>query len=807
MATLAHWFGKTLSIIVCLALVGCVLSPTDEAAVCGTNGAVSFSGFTLNPTETVQLEYGPSATGPFTPFATATTSASSVTVGRTALYSWSISTPVPGWRTTTAGFEVYLRARLTTGGNLVTFDTVNASGQTATTCLAEQLNAGRTAVEAATQCRSPDSPVIHVTAPTHSTCACPATYDGDVRIDGPASAAQFSCLRNINGSLTVTAAAPSAVSMISLTAVTGDVDLDYTTAAGSSRTINLSALDDIDGSLDVRGSFGAGPIVLGLDALRWLSGDLTVQLENTSTNALSVTGLSALSVIPTWANVRLVSRGAFTSSGFLPSFLSTETVHIESLGLDPTRGIPLTLPKLRLAIDLELVYPVGLPATPNTTGYVSREVLPELETASSIRITNDPYYPSYSRYYSGAPRKMPKLRTASQIVLEGTQLANLDFGASTISLQALTLRRNTALRELARPGLTFTSPTGPLTIVDNPALRQCDAQAFAVGYSGTVTISGNHPAGCGPCVPTAFTGDVVIDSPTAATTYRCVGSISGSLTVTDHPRTLAVDFPSLTSIGGNANLSYTLGDYRSHGDKRSITLPALATVGGNLAMVANFSELGEGGLDVGMPNVTNVGGNIELFASYGSLRGLSGLSSHAGNIYVHGPNLDTQGSLLLNHLTRADGTVRVEGFYQFTSFFPQLTSIGGALEIVDVRLNGGFPLLTRVDGDLVLRPKLLSPLTNLAQIGGTLRWENMLLASSLPTISGVPLTTRGLSIQSNPNLTTLPTGISVRGTGPITIQNNPMLPTCAALNYVSAQTAAGWLGTATIVGNGTGSCP
>jgi hypothetical protein len=671
----------------------------------------------------------------------------------------------------------------------------------------DELNAGRTAVQAAAECRSPDSPVIHVTAPTHSTCACPATYDGDVRIDGAVAAAQFSCLRTLNGNLTVTSGAPSAVSLSSLTAVSGDVSLDYTTSAGTSRAINLGALDEVDGSLTLQGNFSAGPVALGVDNLRWLSGDLNVHLENTGLSALTVTGLARLSVIPTSASVHLVSRGAFESSGFLPTFVSTETVHIESLGLDPIRGIPLTLPELTLAIDLEIVYPAGLPPTPATTGYLTRELLPELESVSYLRISNDPYYPSYSSSYGLTRRKAPKLQTAGLVVLEGTQLANLDFGANTLSLQALTLRANPALRQLSRAGLTFASPAGPLTIVDNPALRQCDAVAFAAGYAGTVTITGNHPAPCGPCTPTAFVGNVLIDSPAAATTHRCVGSISGALTVTEHPRTLVVEFPSLTTIGGNAELSYTMGDYTKHGDKRAIALPNLTSVGGNLTMIGRYSELSESGLDVGMPNLSLVGGNIELYASFGSLRGLSGLLTHAGNIYVHGPNLDTQGSLLMNQLTRVDGTVRVEGFFQFTVFFQQVTTIGGSLEIIDVRLNGGFPRLTRVDGDLVLRPKSLSPMTNLATVGGTLRWENNLFGASIPTISGVPLTTGGLSIQNNPNLSLLPSAVSVLGTGPISIQNNPLLPTCAAQNFVAAQTAAGWNGSATIAGNGSGSCP
>jgi hypothetical protein len=61
-------------------------------------------------------------------------------------------------------------------------------------------------------------------------------------------------------------------------------------------------------------------------------------------------------------------------------------------------------------------------------------------------------------------------------------------------------------------------------------------------------------------------------------------------------------------------------------------------------------------------------------------------------------------------------------------------------------------------------------------------------------------------VTNNPSVG-LDLDLHIVGSGPITIQNNPMLPTCAATNYVAAQMAGGWRGTATVTGNGAGACP
>ncbi len=795
------------TIIAAFTGTACVLNPTDELQLCGTNGASTFSGFTLNASEDVELQWASSPSGPYTTFATTRSSSASTTVGRTQLYAWQTSVLVPGWRSTAAGYEVFVRARLAgTSNSLITFDTANSAGQTPIQCLAQQLDLGRTATEAGYNCRSADSPVLHLTAPTRSTCACPITYDGTARIDSSTSASRFSCLVTLNGDLEITSTAPDSISLPALTSVTGAVSIDYSTSSGAARAVQIPALPTINGSLSLRGVIGSGSVDLGLNAIASINGNVLVDFENTASSGIAVTGLNQLSYIPLSRSIRLRSRGAFTSLGLLANFKTTETVFIESVALDPTRGQPLTLRELTYATDLVVTYPAGLTAMPNnTSSSFSRELLPKLESAGYLNITNDPFYPAYGSTSVPALNRLPKLTSVGLLQLEGTQLSGLDIGAASLSLRALTLRNNSALQTLNRPGLAFATPAGPLTIVNNPALRQCDAVAFAAGYGGTVTISGNNPAGCGACGPMAYAGSLVIDSPVAATTHRCVSSVSGSFSVAGHPRMGTIGFPQLSVIGGDANLVYTMGNYQLHGDRRSIDLPVLTSIGGNLVIDAHYKEIAPTAFSVGMPQLTTIGGSIDYYANNGSLSGLPALTTHAGNIYVHGPNLDVQGSSLMPQLQTVGGTVRVEGFYQFMNFFPHVQTITGSLEVISLRLLGCFNDLTQVGGDLTLRPKAFSPFVSLNSVLGTVRWEN----AGGPTlnIANPIVNAHGLSVTDNGALNALDPDVHIVGAGPISIQNNPLLPTCAAMNYVSAQTAAGWTGAATVVGNAIGSCP
>src|SRR5262245_21987919 len=93
-------------------LEACMLTPTDEQTVCGADVVLTFSGYTLGPSQTVELQAAASATGTFTSFATATSGTSFFQVGDSKLYAWSVSTSVPGWAVRSSGYEVFVRGKI-----------------------------------------------------------------------------------------------------------------------------------------------------------------------------------------------------------------------------------------------------------------------------------------------------------------------------------------------------------------------------------------------------------------------------------------------------------------------------------------------------------------------------------------------------------------------------------------------------------------------------------------------------------------------------------------------------------------------
>jgi len=90
--------------------------------------------------------------------------------------------------------------------------------------------------------------------------------------------------------------------------------------------------------------------------------------------------------------------------------------------------------------------------------------------------------------------------------------------------------------------------------------------------------------------------------------------------------------------------------------------------------------------------------------------------------------------------------------------------------------------------------------------GGSVVWSNNPRSGSFD-LALVATNAQGLVVVDNPGVDALDFDVHVIGSGPITIQNNPMLPTCIALDYASAQTAGGWSGPLTVSGNEIGPCP
>jgi hypothetical protein len=147
----------------------------------------------------------------------------------------------------------------------------------------------------------------------------------------------------------------------------------------------------------------------------------------------------------------------------------------------------------------------------------------------------------------------------------------------------------------------------------------------------------------------------------------------------------------------------------------------------------------------------------------------------------------------LDSLISVGGSVHLSRSYFVPASFTSLVTVGGDLTLRDMAafvtvpvLNGQFPALTLVDGTL--------------DIDDGSVMDDLLLGET------TGLTLGGLRLHANPSLAALtPPHISVAGSGPIEITDNPLLCTDVASAFVAAQTAGGWSGTATASGNAN--CP
>jgi hypothetical protein len=631
----------------------------------------------------------------------------------------------------------------------------------------------------------------------------PTTFTGNVTIASAADATYWRCLQVLDGDLSVTSTAPALVELTDLEAVTS-ISVDYSQASGAPRFVDLPVLDFVSGHVEVKGTLQSGPLDVSMNALGAAQFGLQVDLTNTSSTAVEVHGLNGMGFVPASGDLIVKSAGSWNDFDFLNSLETAEYVRIESTVLDPTQGPPLRPRHLRLAIDVEVLFPPGLAPR------AAFQMLPDLETvAGFFHLKNEPYYPATTFSFT---RLYPNLTQAGLLQIEGSQLIDLDVGAATLDLMAMKLDGNSALQHLDRAGITIGN-TGPITITNNPALRDCTAQAYVdalvtSGHMGTMTVSGNNPEPCDPCEPIAYSGDLVIDEPSDLPAAACVMSVSGSFTITDHPRIDFVSLPLLETIGGNASISYTMGAWQTHADKRSVQLPALTSVGGSLSASAQYSGFASAGLPFGMNALTSVGGDITLTASFGPLTGFTALTGHAGNITLTGPNLDVGGSGLMPNLATVGGNLHVEGYFAFIGFFPAVTSVVGTLTISHLRLMGGFGVLTTVGGDFVIdAPKFWFPPAALTTVGGSVIAQNGSPVATLNVSGAASTTAHGLTVSANATLSGLDSDLHITGAGPISIVDNPMLDTCAAQTYVAAQMMSGWTGMSTISGNGGMPCP
>ena len=465
------------SCLAVLPLVSCMLSPESGQQV-PSSGVVTFNGAGTSAGQTFDIRTSATAAGPFVSLGTVQTNGNPIP--GTDLYAWSFEGTVPAW-TDLGGCQQEAFVQVAVGQySALTFDQGNGLS-----CILDETNGGLDVYNAALACQSDDSPIARITRQQRT------THTGNVVISTQAQADMLGCVGTIDGTLTI-ADNPAAlsISLPTLESVTGDVHLAYSRAPGSTsfptiRTIDLSALANIGGDLDVTYSGLSGDVIdltMQLDALTSVGGDVDV---HATTFNLDLMGLGALTSIP--GNLSVFSSGDdYTAFGFLGALTSVGgDVSLEAG--HTTTGVWPDLVSIGGDLALAEVY---LP--PGTTNLESLQTVAGNVSFTSLDAISfpgsDPHLPALTSV--GGTLEFDGVRSFERLAV-GDESAGL-------TVDALRLNANPAL-DVLLPTHVEVLGSGAIEITNHSDVTTCEAAAFAthqgtLGWSGALTNTGN--AGC-----------------------------------------------------------------------------------------------------------------------------------------------------------------------------------------------------------------------------------------------------------------------------------------------------------------------
>ncbi|MCG8588608.1 MAG: hypothetical protein MJE66_04890 [Proteobacteria bacterium] len=417
-------------------------------------------------------------------------------------------------------------------------------------------------------------------------------------------------------------------------------------------------------------------------------------------------------------------------------------------------------------------------------------------------------------------------------------------GASLFEFEAMASIPTELWRDTCDGRETFVRARGGsliLTTYDNPSIAGAEPEECIADNGGFFPFAAIACASDTPPVrlvapgpgTTDVVGDLEIASPHQAADYACVESVDGDFVVRDESLE-DLSFPALTSVTGSVELTYA---YQPNASIRSIDLPSLASVGGDLQL--RFPDSGSGGFslsaDFGLPALASVGGGLRLdTAAPGTTivnyDGLPALTSLPGSLDVDANNGDNSYGGFLDNLAQVDGDVRADLGFTVTGGFGGLTTVAGDVEVSattyvfgsnfpalstvtgDFRLFGGtllmgneFAGLESVGGDLTVESSSfnLAPAPYFAlleNVGGSLRFVSM--TGAVAELGSVAVDVGGLVLDANDELSDLATTLSklqVDASGPISITGNEGISDCEAQDYVDG--LPGHAGPVTIADN------
>ena len=307
------------------------------------------------------------------------------------------------------------------------------------------------------------------------------------------------------------------------------------------------------------------------------------------------------------------------------------------------------------------------------------------------------------------------------------------------------------------------------------------------------------------CTPYSVPGDLIIDSARDAALARCVTSVGGALRVMPTAPDL-VSLAQLTSIGGDAELHYEFQDTNGLYRNREIDLSALTSIGGNVDLRTRRGSTQPKTLDTKTNAVTFIGGDVVISTYDNNVNAFGSVTSVTGSITLQGfdgpsSNLDIFAGSTFPSLTSIGGNLTVQGFFACNAVFNSVTTVTGDVRVRAVRLfpSESFTNLTSVGGNLIFQEMKVfgPPWAALTSVGQELQ---LLDNASLTALSTVPIgavNVDGVRIEGQPTLTTLD-GTFQAGAGNITILGNPNLSQCDVDAWLTALTAGGWTGVASV---------
>lgn len=491
------------AIFVVALMLGCMFEPGNETALRSRGVAVTFSGVALSPRASITLEASASPNGPFAVIATVAASGVPTRIGGALLYRFSTSAVVPSgqWAQTCTGSETFARAR---GGDLVltVYDSAAIAGVSGEECVEAEIADGAIFPFAARNCASEYGAPVRLKTPE---APLPGTeLARNLRIVNPYQADDYACLTSVDGDLRILDPSNTDLELSHLETVSGDLEVRYSRDLGDtkSRLVDLPALVSVGGDVVLQSLRPAGPnpggpltIELGMPALAEVGGALSIEFEGAGAGFDSVRGLAAL----TSHAGDLTIRNRFPLDTSYPNLLAGLT----EVGGDATLLLGLTSSGVLEALEHvegDFTLEAGTLSEPAddlaALASIGGDALVRIGVGDGGELSAlATVGGSLALRYGTAPAQ-PTLANLASIggelrVFESFAVA----GDAPLSVGSLELDANPGLTELVGTlSHVSVAPSGPIVIIHNPNISDCEAQVWAdglVGHVGPVTIADN----------------------------------------------------------------------------------------------------------------------------------------------------------------------------------------------------------------------------------------------------------------------------------------------------------------------------